>query len=754
MLLVDTETARILDANPAAADYYGYPLLQLKQMKVSEINMLSPAEILDKIEQAVSRRENAVLFSHRLASGEIRQVEVHSTPIHVEKTEQLLSIIHDVTERVRLEAKLKTQEENLQSILQGTRAGTWEWNVQSGETVFNERWAEIVGYTLDELQPVSIATWMRLTHPEDLEKSDKLLQEHFQGKLPYYSFDSRMKHKNGTWVWVYDCGRVTTWDEKGNPVKMFGTHIDITERRQAEVAQERNALIQSVLREIADTANTALSLEDLYAAVNRLTNQVLPSDIFHLALLDDNNTQIVDGYSRDTKNYVAKRRPIAKGLTEYTLKHGRTLHVTASELQRLQESGEVIRQSSAPIHEWLGAPLFTSSGKGIGVLAVISRNPAQSFQPGDVEVLAIIAAQVSMAIERKQSEDAIRASQARYQAFMEQSYEAQAVIDIQTQEIVEINRRVTELFGYSLPEDSPLYAKQVAMEPLENMYSRYVTIKEQRFLPVATMTFRHKNGTAVLVERAGTVVTIDGRDYLLVSMRDMTMQRRREAELARDVGLASRVQRELLPALPVSPLITLRNLYYPAHDVSGDSYQMEWKNEGMLLRGFLIDVSGHGLGTALQTSSISVLLRENSRTSTSLLEEVQRVNAQAAKYFAEGSYATLLGFDLDLSRRELRYVGAGISKFFINGREILTPGMFIGMWEDAEFEAGRIPVAAGDCLYFLTDGFTDLLAQPENNNFWSMDGKDFEADVAALERLAESGMLRDDATGVCFKIMT
>ena len=70
--------------------------------------MLSPAEILDKIEQAVSRRENAVLFSHRLASGEIRQVEVHSTPIHVEKTEQLLSIIHDVTDRIHLEEKLKT----------------------------------------------------------------------------------------------------------------------------------------------------------------------------------------------------------------------------------------------------------------------------------------------------------------------------------------------------------------------------------------------------------------------------------------------------------------------------------------------------------------------------------------------------------------------------------------------------------------------------------------------------------------------
>lgn len=128
------------------------------------------------------------------------------------------------------------------------------------------------------------------------------------------------------------------------------------------------------------------------------------------------------------------------------------------------------------------------------------------------------------------------------------------------------------------------------------------------------------------------------------------------------------------------------------------------------------------------------------------------MNAQAAKYFAEGSYATLLGFELDLTLQELRYVGAGISKFFINGREILTPGMFVGVWEDAEFESGVISVAAGDCFHFLTDGFTDALAQPENADFWSPNGKDFEADVAALKRLAKSGTLRDDATGVCLKI--
>ena len=354
--------------------------------------------------------------------------------------------------------------------------------------------------------------------------------------------------------------------------------------------------------------------------------------------------------------------------------------------------------------------------------------------------------------ERKQAEEALRSSQTRYQALLEQSSEAQALVDIQTQEIAEINRRVTELFGYSLPADAPLYLKQVAMEPPESTNSRYAMLKEQRSLPPATMTFRHKNGTAVQVERAGTVITLDGRDYLLISMRDMTVERRREAELARDVRLAGRVQRELLPELPASPRVALRSLYYPWHAVSGDSYQMEWRNDGILLRGFLIDVSGHGLATALQSASISVLLREAAGASTSLLEEVRRVNAQAAKYFAEGSYATLLGFELDLTLQELRYVGAGISKFFINGREILTPGMFVGVWEDAEFESGVISVAAGDCFHFLTDGFTDALAQPENANFWSPNGKDFEADVAALKRLAKSGTLRDDATGVCLKI--
>jgi len=116
--------------------------------------------------------------------------------------------------------------------LEGTKAGLWDWNVQTGETEFDERWAEIVGYELEELEPVSIETWEELAHSEDLERSDELLEKHFAGETDYYEFEGRMKHKNGDWVWIQDRGRVVEWDDEGNPVRMVGTHIDITERKK------------------------------------------------------------------------------------------------------------------------------------------------------------------------------------------------------------------------------------------------------------------------------------------------------------------------------------------------------------------------------------------------------------------------------------------------------------------------------------------------------------------------------------------
>ncbi|MBU77229.1 MAG: hypothetical protein CMK63_09565 [Pseudoalteromonadaceae bacterium] len=117
-----------------------------------------------------------------------------------------------------------------QLILDGSDAGIWLWNIQTGETIFNDKWAKIVGFTLDELKPVSIETWMNLAHPDDLENSEKLLNAHFRGESERYICDVRMKHKKGHWVKVLDKGKVQSWDEAGNPEWMLGVHIDITEQ--------------------------------------------------------------------------------------------------------------------------------------------------------------------------------------------------------------------------------------------------------------------------------------------------------------------------------------------------------------------------------------------------------------------------------------------------------------------------------------------------------------------------------------------
>jgi PAS domain S-box-containing protein len=355
--------------------------------------------------------------------------------------------------------------------------------------------------------------------------------------------------------------------------------------------------------------------------------------------------------------------------------------------------------------------------------------------------------------ERKRMEEELRASQARYYTLMEQSFEAWALVDCQTREVVEINRRFTELLGYSLPEDAPLYNYQCVEDSQQN-FDRYYneTLKHQRFLPTEVRIYRHKNGTHVTVERGGSVVSIGGRDYLMVSLRDMTAERARQAEMARDVEIARQVQQGLLPELPDSAFVTVRTLYHPSHFVSGDSYHLEWLNDGHLLRGFLVDISGHGLATALQTASVSVLLREAMTANASLLEQMLWVNMRSAKYFTDGSYAAILGFELDFSASELRYAGAGITMFLANGKKITTPGMFVGLWDNPKFSTGSLAIMPGDTFYFLTDGFTDALDEPENIALLSSDGKAFDEDVAVLEQLAERGTLRDDATGICLKI--
>ena len=140
----------------------------------------------------------------------------------------------DITDQKKAEDALRTALWRIETIIEGTQIGTWEWNIQTGETIYNEIWANIFGYTLDELAPISHKTWETLIHPDDLNKSIKLLNQYFENKVSSYDFECRMKHKDGHWIWVQDRGRLISRTSNGKPLMIYGINTDITHRKQIE----------------------------------------------------------------------------------------------------------------------------------------------------------------------------------------------------------------------------------------------------------------------------------------------------------------------------------------------------------------------------------------------------------------------------------------------------------------------------------------------------------------------------------------
>lgn len=155
----------------------------------------------------------------------------------------------------------------LNFILDATNTATWEWNVQTRETVFNENWAKMVGYTLKELQPVSIKTWEEFCEPEDLKIATENLENYFSGETPFYEAEFRMKHKNGSHVWVYDRGMLSSRTPDGKPMMMSGTHQDITERKLSEQKLEKAnrlyAVISQLNQAIVHSKNASTLLEKI-----------------------------------------------------------------------------------------------------------------------------------------------------------------------------------------------------------------------------------------------------------------------------------------------------------------------------------------------------------------------------------------------------------------------------------------------------------------------------------------------------------
>ncbi|MDX1352144.1 MAG: sensor domain-containing diguanylate cyclase [Thiomicrorhabdus sp.] len=138
-----------------------------------------------------------------------------------------------------LQKRLEEKNERLELVLEGSDLGLWDWYPQTNQVVIDERWCQLLGYTLEEITPVYSSLESKI-HPDDITDYYQKIKQHMAGKTKFYRNVHRMKHKNGHWVYILDRGKVVDRDEQGNPLRFSGTNTDITHLKKIEQSLERS----------------------------------------------------------------------------------------------------------------------------------------------------------------------------------------------------------------------------------------------------------------------------------------------------------------------------------------------------------------------------------------------------------------------------------------------------------------------------------------------------------------------------------
>ncbi len=159
-------------------------------------------------------------------------------------------VFHDVSEDYRLRQQIKESEMRWQFALEGAGDGVWDWNAVTNEVYFSRQWKKMLGYEEYEVG-TPLDEWNKRIHPEDKARCYQDLEKHFSGKTPVYQNEHRMLCKDGTYKWILDRGKVLEWAVDGKPLRVIGTHADITERKEAEEALRRR---EEEFRALAENA--------------------------------------------------------------------------------------------------------------------------------------------------------------------------------------------------------------------------------------------------------------------------------------------------------------------------------------------------------------------------------------------------------------------------------------------------------------------------------------------------------------------
>ncbi len=250
MLIINPDSGEIKDANAAACAYYGWSYDEICEKNISEINILSPTEIAEELQLAAEQKRQQFFFKHRLAHGEVRDVEVYSGPIEFRNVSLLYSLVHDITDRKQAEDALSQTLTRLALATRAGGVGVFDFDIVNNFLVWDEQMYVLYGVDKNSFNGAYEA-WLAGIHPDDLAQTDAEVQMAVRGEKEFDT-EFRTVWPDGS-IHTIRALAVVFHNEAGIPVRMVGTNWDISGQKKAETA-----LLKA--KQDAETANKAKSV--------------------------------------------------------------------------------------------------------------------------------------------------------------------------------------------------------------------------------------------------------------------------------------------------------------------------------------------------------------------------------------------------------------------------------------------------------------------------------------------------------------
>lgn len=438
------------------------------------------------------------------------------------KVVEIVCVGRDITERKKAEEKLRQSEEKFSGIFKNIPDAAFYQDTKGTILDLNPRFTELFGYTKEEILGKNIDE-INLYPKDRIEEGIALTRKTLNENLT--NFETVRKKKDGTIVPV----RISTSfvKIKDEVTGIIALYQDITERK-------KNEKVQQVLYNISKAANSSISLNQLYKTIHKELGKIIDTTNFYIALLDEKEGKIYFPYHVDEMGDEFEPHDVKeKSLTCYVIKNKRSLLLNYNKIKELNKKGELLNPGVVTKNIfWFGVPLKVGD-KVIGVMAVQSYTNPHLYSEKDTNLLEFVSSQVATAIERIQSEEELRKSQQEFSDLFNNSPEALVYLE-DNHNIIKINPRFTELFGYTMEEVKGRNLNDGIIHPAEKLeegnkldqtvlFKGYVNFESIR---------KKKDGTLFPVLISGSNIVIDAqRKGIIGSYLDITERKKTEKAL-------------------------------------------------------------------------------------------------------------------------------------------------------------------------------------------------------------------------------